>query len=122
MRFGFVAFIALMGCYTEDNYPDTLARHGCSKFKECERADFDEQYTSLGDCTEEAAEDLRDWQDCYLDAGCEYDAEQARTCSGAIKGETCEDWAQGESNNDCDEIYDCSDREFIDVLACLAGF
>lgn len=122
MKYAFAAALVLMGCYTEDNYPDTVAKQGCKRYKECERADFDNDYTSLGDCTEETAHDLRDFQDCYIDAGCEYDAEQAKICSKALRTESCEDWSEGAANNDCDELYNCSDREYLDVVACLMGF
>lgn len=70
----------LLGCYsTLDSFSNRLARLVCVNTRECARADFDAEYDSLSECTDDTSRDLR-----LAFGGCFYDETLGRECIHGI--------------------------------------
>lgn len=67
---------AFAGCYTNlESFHARMAKLGCINARECKRAQFDAEFTSLADCKEQVTADLDG-----LFGGCSYDAKAGRAC------------------------------------------
>lgn len=117
-----IAVIGLFaGCLTEGNYNEKLTRDLCKKAKECNQSEFEAQYSSVGDCVDDAAfEDPA--TECLKGAGCEFQRSEARNCRQAIRSNSCEDFANVEWVNDCDQVYDCTSEQQAEFVECISDF
>jgi len=65
-----------LGCYaTLGAFDKRMAKLGCINLRECYPDDFAEEFSSLGDCTDEVRAELDEQF-----AGCSYDASKGRAC------------------------------------------
>lgn len=65
-----------LGCYsTLGAFDKRMARLGCINARECFPDEFAEEFSSLGDCTDQTREELDDQF-----AGCSYDPKIGRAC------------------------------------------
>ena len=111
--------LLLACCVTEDNYLVKLGNVWCDRQEECNRADFEREYRDHKDCLDDFLDTWEPVQDCAMEAGCEYNPEEVRACRTQLRTESCEDFDDGDWNRDCDDTYDCTDSENIEVLVCL---
>ena len=110
------------GCLTEGNFDQKLARAGCERTEECAQAEFEAQFDSVGECVDELSEQENPATECLESAGCDFDRAGARDCLQAVRSGTCEDYAEGEWVNDCDDIYDCTAEQEAEFVECISGF
>lgn len=112
----------LMGCITEGNVETKLAKTYCDRYEECDRGDFEEDFTSRNDCVETTADG--DLFECFEEAGCEFQPDKAAECRRAAASATCQEFTSGDylEDGNCDEIYDCTDSQAVEAGACALGF
>jgi hypothetical protein len=90
-----------------ENFADSMARAYCSKQRECFRANFEDSYDDLGDCTEDVNDSYQNVQDAAEGLGCELNGDAAEEYRGELLGAEC-----GEFNDSFwlaadDAIWDC---------------
>lgn len=110
------------GCLTEGNFNTRLARDLCQRSEECNQAEFEAQFDSIGDCVDQASEQDDPATQCLESAGCDFDRAGARECRQAVRGGSCEDFAAAEWANDCDDIYDCTAEQEAEFVECITDF
>lgn len=112
--------VALTACITEQNVDNKFARTWCDRYQECDRGDFEERYTSYGDCVDSNSDGEFVGIDfeCFTEAGCEFQPDRAAACRAAAAEATCSEFTNGEYLDDCQDIWICSDGQTFDQLRC----
>ena len=100
------------GCYDNvETFAKRAAKHGCKRMRECEQADFDDQYGGdLGRCRDERYTDFLNVHDNFLDEiGCDYVPDEAQECVATVRGNRneCSEAADDDIADACDRVYDC---------------
>lgn len=103
---GPVALIALAtACSIDrDDFPDAAADALCDRYRECERADFEDDYADMGECIDDWAAFVDDVLDVEEAFGGEYDADVGRDCISAIRSADCNDLDEALNSSDCDVV------------------
>lgn len=118
-RLVFPIALLAVSCITEQSYVERIGNTWCRRQAECNRADFERRYSDHRDCVEDFTDGWGEVQDCAIDAGCEWQPEEARKCRAEMRALSCEDFGASEYDDECDEIYDCSQAQQVEVLACV---
>ena len=103
-------FIAsILGCFTDEgSYPLQMAQVTCEFYYNCAKAGFLSEWDDLGECLEDAEEEIEDQED-YLD-DCDFDAENGAECLAAMQAyaRSCSEDDGEEVEDACDDVYeDC---------------
>lgn len=106
------------GCLTEGNFNQKLSKDVCQKFKECQRSDFDSEYSSVGDCVDSSDGDPA--TECLEAAGCEFRKDEARDCRQAVSGSSCEEFSELEWVDNCVDIYECNSEQQAEFVECIS--
>jgi hypothetical protein len=100
------ALTAAAGCaIEEEDFPEAYGSAWCSKYRQCERADYEADYDDKDECDADAAEVMDVVSDAADLFGGEYDAEVARECVNAVRGASCEEWQDGDFGGNCDDVW-----------------
>jgi hypothetical protein len=108
----------LAGCVTEKNSLHYLGSDLCGREEECAKGQFDSNYDSHAECVDDYEDANDDWQQCLIDAGCEFDPKELAECRDTIRTSSCEDFTQADWIDDCTHIYDCDDADAMQVATC----
>ncbi|MCB9745765.1 MAG: hypothetical protein H6740_24535 [Alphaproteobacteria bacterium] len=99
------SLVLLTACAIEEaDFPEKFGQASCSRYKECDKGDYESRF----DSKEECVNDYADVADFILDAGdlfgADYNPEKGRDCITEIRSATCEDVTSGDI--DCDVFGD----------------
>lgn len=101
LLFAASSLILFTGCAIEEaDFPESYGKAACSRYKECDKGDYESNYSSKDACVE----DFADVADFILDAGdllgADYSPELGRECINEIRSASCEEVTGG--GVDCD--------------------
>jgi hypothetical protein len=102
--------LLLQGCRVgENHFWKERADIWCDKKKKCDGEGFDNEFDGKGDCKDEK---LKEWDaDRSSLEECEYDAAAAAACLDGQRGQNCEEIAEGQVIEGCNEVYSCLDAD-----------
>ena len=109
----------LGGCVTERNFPDRLNSITCKRSLECDKAAFEASYDNLGECLDENISTFDNLAACLVEAGCEFNEEEARLCIDDIARDDCDAVMSGESLTNCADAYTCDALEILEAGICF---
>ena len=104
-----VALLAVgcgLGAITEDTLPARVAGPYCDNLRRCNRGYFDSEFSDMADCVDETEEDFEDLVEEADDYGCDFDEDEARECVQSLRSSSCEDWYEGDTLDDCSDVFD----------------
>ncbi|HND34056.1 MAG TPA: hypothetical protein PLA94_28845 [Myxococcota bacterium] len=112
-------FSLLLSCAsTTESFWAQAGTLSCSRYEECDKADFEDQYDDQADCREEFADYAEDVMDCLDEGDCEYDPKDGAEVLSDYRKADCND--RDEAFEDISDVYNCDDE--ISFGLCLAGF
>ncbi|TNE85958.1 MAG: hypothetical protein EP330_23775 [Deltaproteobacteria bacterium] len=91
----------------EDNFADSMARAWCSKQRECYRANYDENYDNLDDCTEDVNDSYEGVQNTAENLGCELNGDAAAEYRSELLNAECTEFNDSFWLAADDAIWDC---------------
>jgi hypothetical protein len=100
-----ILVLALAACGVErEDYPKVYAKATCAKLYKCDRGNFENAYSSMGDCRadwERLADDIADAFDLFG----EYDPGVAGKCVRAIRSASCDEFDNGDYDAACNDVW-----------------
>jgi hypothetical protein len=111
-----LAFLTFSGCESggvidpdvdEQDFALEWAGVWCDRQAECDKADFQDSWTSMDECVGERSDDAEfsaEWGDLLCG---DYDESAASVCLSAMGSMQCDDWANDEWRNECAAVYGC---------------
>ncbi len=103
-----LATLLATGCGSLDHkdYVDQRAAAECKQLSVCARGYYESEFRDMDDCVNDWGDDLDDLEDVAFD-DCDFDGKEASACVSRIRGLSCEDYAEGDSQGACDLVWDC---------------
>ena len=103
-----VLLTACGGEVSQEDFPAEFAPLWCDQQRTCARGFFESEFRDEQDCISSVQEDKEALGEQNDAAGCVFDAEEAQACLIAIREASCEDWYEGEAEEDCAEVWTCA--------------
>lgn len=121
MRPTLLLLAVLAGCTpSAKGFGDASIKLSCNRIEECNKADFDANFSSQSDCNESLSKNSSKVTDCQA-AACDYNAKAAGKCLSGVKKQSCEDF-NSITISDCNNVYtNCNNTALATCLAD-AGF
>lgn len=107
IRIGMLAAVvaSLVACaIKEENLPEAYGRAACSKYRQCEKAEYEDNYSEFSDCVDDQADVVEFLSDAADLVNQEYNAKEAGECVRAVRGMSCDDWGD-ELPPECDNVW-----------------
>lgn len=98
--------VTVVGCGGDRS----TARKWCKAYQECEKAAFEEQYSSMQDCIDEGVEDLEDLED-DTDKDCAAAYRKMLECGAKAYRQDCD---LEDSYDECEDEYEDMEDECYD--------
>ena len=119
---GLAIIVLLTGCVTEENVVGKVGNTWCRRLAECDRASFEEQHASHGDCVDDFRDTFEPWQECRIEHGCDWEPSEVSRCRSELRNQSCSEVVDGGWLNVCAETYTCSgSQEAAANLCWLTG-
>lgn len=107
IRIGMLAAVvaSLVACaIKEENLPEAYGRAACSKYRQCEKAEYEDNYSEFNDCVDDLAEFVEFGSDAADLLNQEYNAKEAGECVRAVRSMDCDDWGDDQPDV-CNEVW-----------------
>lgn len=95
------------GEVTQDEFAAEFAPLWCDQQRACARGFYESEYRDDEDCVTSVQEDKESESEANDAAGCVFDADEAQACLAAIREATCEEWYEGDADEDCADVWTC---------------
>jgi len=98
---------SVIGCTISEqrfspSYGDTL----CRKWKKCDKEEFQELWENVESCSADTSELVDAFLDIGDTLGGEYDSSAAYRCLGDLRSANCDELANWEFSDACDDVID----------------
>ncbi len=100
--------VACGGAVTQEDFAAQYAPLWCDQQRTCALGAYESEFRDKDDCETTVLEDKETESEANDAAGCAFDADEAEACLAAIREATCEDWYEGEVDEDCAEVWTCA--------------
>ena len=94
--------VLVLGCVTQQSFPDQYSREVCNKYEECVKAVFDATYDDVGECVD----DLSSVFDDFSTDECDFDAGAASACLNEVRSTSCDElFSDAYDGGSCNDVY-----------------
>lgn len=120
MRRSLLLLAVLAGCTpSAKGFGEAGIKLSCTRIEECNKADFDANFSSQSDCNESLGKDSNKVTDCQAEA-CDYNPKAASKCLSGTKKQTCEEF-NGVTVSDCNSVFTNCNATALAVCLADAG-
>lgn len=99
------------GLVSEEAFPADYGQALCQKQEECSRGFFESTYADRDHCADQWTDVKAAENEQNLNAGCEFDPEEAARCLRNLQQATCEDFYEGDALQFCADVWTCGTPE-----------